>query len=1611
MTFYFQAPDLAEFPRRSYRRFTEEIIGNLFTEISPISSDFSPRFELSFIGPDGKPHWRFEDYAADSGYPTTPEQARKTNMTHAKRMMMEVWLRDIQTGEIRKSTAYMGDVPVITDRGTFVINGSERVVLGQLVRAPGIYFSNPTHITYKALMLAEQGAPITFELELDPTISSRASKAKCRVKLPKRAWVSAQTLLLAMGVDEAILEKRLKPLLEARRIEWKNITKTEALAVIGRSWKPDGGGGAGGGLVALQELTDKRKYSLGKLGRRRFNKKMGLDEESHQVTGMDLLNIFEYLLNLPNGMGQLDNPDSLENRHLRGVGETMTRAVRPALAQMVRSLKTRLEMNEDEEIGSPNDILDCRPFANAVMKYFSGNPLVQYLDQQNPLSELSHRRRITSFGPGGIDPNAAPTEMRDVHPSQIGRVCLVESPEGKNCGMVSYMATYCRIDEDGFMTVPYRRVINGFLTDEVVYLAPGDDKIYTLAPPDAKVANDRLVGPLVPARRGEKFFEVAPEEIDMIGITPQGFLSVGSALIPFLEHDDTGRALMGGGMMRQTLPLIKPERPRVGTGMERIVGRSSGHSLAAKRAGTVTSVTGKEIVITQPSGEKRYYPLIRYDRTNQNTILDQRPAVKVGQQIEAGQIIADGPGIDQGELALGRNLLVAFMPWRGYNFEDAIVVREGLVKDQKLTHIEIEKHSTNVYQTLRGPEILTPEMPNVAGKDLEHLDERGIAKIGSYVNPGDVLVSKLTPKEARALSAEEELLQAVFGKVAEEMADSSLRVPHGSGGRVIDIRIFTPETTPELKAGVICEIEVLIARLCPVEVGDKLAGRHGNKGIVSIIVPDCDMPYLPDGTPVDLCLNALGVPSRMNVGQVFDAQLGLYSQILNRYYRIHQFDESLTEDASFRLINEALKEARKMPGYEWLQANGKVQLFDGRTGEPFDRPVLVGRQYMLKLNQLVLHKVNARSGLGGPYAAVTQQPVGGKANHGGQRMGEMEVWAIQAYGAANILHEMMTIKADDIQGRHQAYADMVQGKEITAGGRTAAFDGLCCELRGLGMEVTLGKIVDDFEPVADRSCSKEQAPKTLEEEYQVMSVDKVEAADGSKILEIPAGDYVPQTKPLAAPIITSLTNGKNGSKPKIEISQEPLIDDIDESDAENAEDAGAAADGWTIRMPVNQQAPAFDATKSSTAIPSMPGSFAAAPAEGVTPPAEDKVKSMLDSFIEEQTKDVLAGLDLENLDLSNLDMFDSLEAQEALLAAFDAKDHNSDDEAADSNDAAAAPSWGLKSQPAKNQPVPNNLFVDQPAQPIKNEPVQQPMDGFGPLSMRINQRNPKNIEQEAPAMTEAPAPAPVQPEAEPTPVAQEEVVQPVETAPVVETPVVEAAPAPAPVVETPVVEAAPAPAPVATAPAFLPFPTAQASATPAPAPVSEPVAEPVSAPAPSIVPVVRAAAPVQQPAAPAVQPQAPVAPAAPVIQAVTPAPVIQPVTPAPVAQPVIQPVTAAPQAQAPTNESFEPSFEPTTEDEPDFGSILSMSILQTADATASQTQPASQSGLSALGNELTQTSAQPLVDFPSLTELKSLATELMSMNLVDTRVGVGAGNDEKFANSSSNHEETTKTSD
>ncbi len=1168
MSFYFQAPDLAEFPRRSYRRFLEETLGNLFSEISPVGSEYAGRFEITFVAPDGKVHWRFEDYAPDSGYPTSPEMARKTNMTHARRLLMDVYLRDNQTGELRKSTAYMTDVPVITDRGTFVINGSERVVLGQLVRAPGIYFSSSGPTSYKALMLAEMGAPIAFELELDPNMG-KTSRAKCRIKLPKRSWIAATTVLLAMGIDAQDIQRRLGPLLERNRIDFKKLSQSEALAVVGRGWKPDGGGGAGSGATALKELTDKRRYSLGKLGRRRLNAKLGLEGDGHQLTATDLMAAIEYILGLPLDMGHMDNIDSLENRHLRGVGETMTRAVRPALGQMTRSIRTRLELNEDEEIASPNDLLDTRPFANAISKYFTGNPLVQYLDQQNPLSELSHRRRITSFGPGGIDPAAAPVEMRDVHPSQIGRVCLVESPEGKNCGMVSYMATYCRIDDDGFMTVPYRRVENGIITDEVKFLGPGDDKRHTLAPPDTKVEGNKILGPMVAARRGENFMEVTPEEVDMIGIAPQGFISVGSGLIPFLEHDDANRALMGGGMMRQTLPLIRPERPRVGTGMERIVARSSGHSVIARRAGTVTKVTANEIVITQASGEARSYSLIRYDRTNQNTILDQRPSVKVGQQVEAGQIIADGPAIDNGELSLGRNLLIAFLSWNGYNFEDAIVVREGLVKDHKLSHIEIEKHSIGVHQTLRGPEILTPELPNVAGKDLEHLDDRGIAKIGSYVNPGDILVSKLSPKEAKALSAEEELLQAIFGKVAEEMGDTSLRVPHGSGGRVIDVRIFTPETTPELKAGIICEIEVLIARLCPLEVGDKLAGRHGNKGIVAIVVKDCDMPYLPDGTPVDLVLNPLGVPSRMNVGQVFDTQLGLYASILNRYYRIHQFDESIAPDASFRLVTDALKEVRKLPNYQWMGEDGKVKLYDGRTGEAFDRPVLVGRQYMLKLNQLVLHKINARSGLGGPYAAVTQQPVGGKANHGGQRMGEMEVWAIQAYGAANVLHEMMTIKADDIQGRHQSYADMVQGNEIQPGGRTAAFDGLCCEIRGLGMEVTLGKVVDTFEPMPlkgvaeDGESAKEKKDdgtptKTLEEHYQVSRVDKLEAGDGTKILEIPAGDYVPVTKPPAPPVITSITSGKHGGKPRIEMSQEPLFDDIDESQVPKAEEKPAS---------------------------------------------------------------------------------------------------------------------------------------------------------------------------------------------------------------------------------------------------------------------------------------------------------------------------------------------------------------------------------------------------------------------------------------------------------------------
>ncbi len=1144
MTFHFQPPDLAEFPRRSYRRFLEESIGNLFAEISPITSDFSRNFEMSFVNPDGKVNWRFEDYAADSGYPTSAEAARRSNMTYARRLFIDIWLRDTNTNELRKSTCYLADMPVITDRGTFVINGSERVVLGQLVRAPGIYFQNTGPLSYKALILAEQGAPVTIELNLDPG-SSKTSRAKCRVKLPKRGWVSATNLLLAMGIDWSTINKRLGRLLTGNRIEFKEINQNEALTIVGRAWKPDGSHGPSGGTASLKELTEKRRYSLGHLGRKRVNDKLGIDETSFQLNDSDLLTAIEYILGLPLGIGDCDNMDSLENRHLRGVGDLLTRAVRPALSQMSRSIRVRLELKDEAEFCAPTELIDSRPLVNAINKFFTANPLVQYLDQQNPLSELSHRRRITSFGPGGIDANSAPVEMRDVHPSQIGRVCLIESSEGKSCGIVTYLATYCRIDSDGFMTVPYRKVVNGYLTDEIKYLGPAEDKLYTLAPPDAEMSNGRLLGPLVTVRRGESFFQVEPEEVNLIAIAPQGFISVGSALIPFLEHDDANRALMGAGMMRQTLPLIRPERPRIGTGMEKAIARSSGHSVIARRNGTVTKVTGNEIVVAQASGESRIYPLVRYDRTNQSTILDQRPSVRTGDKIEAGQIIAEGPAIDGGELSLGRNLLVAFMPWEGFNFEDAIVIREGLVKDHKLSHIEIEKHSVSVFQTLRGPEILTPELPNVASKDLEHLDERGIAKIGSFVEPGDIVVAKLSPKEHRALNAEEELLQAIFGKVADEMSDSSLRIPHGSGGRVIGIRIFTQETTPELKPGVICEIEVLVARLCIIEPGDKLAGRHGNKGIVSLILPDEDMPFLPDGTPVDIILNPLGVPSRMNVGQVFDTQLGLYADILNRYYRIHQFDESQNVDASYNLVIEALKEVRALPGYEWLGSDGKAKLYDGRTGLAFDQPVLIGRQYMLKLNQLVLHKINARSGLGGPYAAVTQQPVGGKANHGGQRMGEMEVWAIQSYGAANVLHEMMTVKADDIDGRHQAYADLVQGRNISTGGRTAAFDGLCCEIRGLGFEVTLGKIVDTFDPIADKTCSVPNTD-TLEQQYMVSHVNKLIDDDGTKTLEIPAGDYVPASAPTMAPIMPPLMYGRTNNTNMSELLEGPIIDTMDD---------------------------------------------------------------------------------------------------------------------------------------------------------------------------------------------------------------------------------------------------------------------------------------------------------------------------------------------------------------------------------------------------------------------------------------------------------------------------------
>ncbi len=1099
-----EIPDLIELQVRSFAWFVEKGLRELFDEISPIRDFTGKVMELQFL-----------DY--EFGDPKYSElECRTRDLTFSRPLYVQVELTIKETGEIQRQRVYMGDYPWMTDLGTFIINGAERVVVSQLVRSPGVYYGRVEDPAsgrdlYTAKVIPNRGAWLEFETAARGDLLS--------VKVDRKRKIAATTLLRAVGYerDEEIQalfapvdDNPEHPYIASTLDKDPTSTIGEALIEVYKKLRP-GDPPTGDNARQLVEslFFNFRRYDLGRVGRYKFNKKldavaarMGIelpreDGENPQlgrtITKEDIAAIVGQLIVLNNGHGQPDDIDHLGNRRIRANGELIQNAFRIGLLRMERVVRERMTIQEVEK-ATPNALINIRPVVAAMKEFFGGSQLSQFMDQTNPLAELTSKRRLSALGPGGLSRERAGFDVRDVHHSHYGRICPIETPEGPNIGLIGSLATYGRINDYGFIETPYRRVkrtvawddpdllsytagadvatkqgevivargeqltaaaaaelkkqkaqafpIRPVVTDEIVYLAADEEEEHYVAQANTPLDDaGHFLTERVPCRYRDQFPEVAPDRIEYMDVSPKQVVSVATALIPFLEHDDANRALMGSNMQRQAVPLLEPEAPIVGTGMERRAALDSGQVVVARASGVVTSVTADRIKIDEDSGELREYPLAKFVRSNQGTCINQRPIVEVGQRVAAGEPIADSSSTDGGELALGRNILVAFMSFEGGNYEDAIVISDRLVREDLFTSIHIEKHEIESRDTKLGPEEITRDIPNVGEESLKDLDEDGIVYIGAEVQPGDILVGKITPKGETELTAEERLLRAIFGEKAREVKDSSLRLPHGERGKVVDVKIFTREAGDELLPGVNRLVRVSVAQKRKVSVGDKMAGRHGNKGVIAKVLPQEDMPFLPDGTPVDIILNPLGVPSRMNIGQILETHLGWALSVLGYKAATPVFDGA-TEDE----IRSALEAAG-------LPDDGKVELRDGRTGEPFDRRITVGQIYMLKLHHLVEDKIHARST--GPYSLITQQPLGGKAQFGGQRFGEMEVWALEAYGAANILQELLTVKSDDVMGRVQTYEAIVKGEEIQPPGVPESFKVLIKELQSLGLNVEI----------------------------------------------------------------------------------------------------------------------------------------------------------------------------------------------------------------------------------------------------------------------------------------------------------------------------------------------------------------------------------------------------------------------------------------------------------------------------------------------------------------------------------------------------------------------------
>ena len=1211
-----EMPDLIEVQKNSYERFLKEDLREVLNDVSPIY-DFNGNLKLEFV-----------DYSLDKTPKYSLEECRERDMTYATALKVLVRLTNNETGEVKESEVFMGDFPLMTEHGTFIINGGERVIVSQLVRSPGVYYRESIDKAGKHLfdtqVIPSRGAWLEYEIDSNDVIWVRVDRAR---KLPVTSLLRA----LGYGSDEQIRQllgndEKLEATMQrdggddgTRRTRGGNEVKSKesGLMDIYRRLRP----GEVGTVDSAEKLLhatffDPKRYDMMRVGRYKYNKKLaiaarirghvvdqdiidpttgeviiaageripaaktdllakkiqdagvndiylrledrvvrvignnfadaaawlseeeiekaGINEMVHLPTLKQLLETAEqegmdelakirllhenlsalmpkhiliddivasisYLLNLPYGVGLTDDIDHLGNRRLRSVGELLQNQIRIGLARLERVVRERMSVQNQSEV-KPQELINIRPVSAAIKEFFGSSQLSQFMDQTNPLAELTHKRRLSALGPGGLNRDRASFEVRDVHYSHYARICPIETPEGPNIGLIGSLATYARINEYGFIEAPYRLIDHSGektrVLDEIVYLAADEEDGCYIAQakeplnPDGTFVNDRIT-----ARVRADVQSVEPSRVDYIDVSPRQVISVATAMIPFLDHDDANRALMGSNMQRQAVPLLRPEAAYVATGIEYKAGKDSGVCLRAREDGYVKKVSSDQIVIEDELHETHAYKLIKFARSNQSTCINQRPIVSAGEKVLKGDVIADGPSTDHGEIALGRNILIGFMTWEGYNYEDAVLLSEELVRNDVFTSIHLEKYECEARDTKLGAEEITRDLPNVGDDALRDLDAEGIIRVGAEVHPGDILVGKVTPKGETELTAEERLLRAIFGEKAREVRDTSLKVPHGEEGIIVDVKVFDRKDHAELAPGVNRMVRVYIAQKRKISVGDKMAGRHGNKGVVSRVLRQEDMPFLPDGTPLQIVLNPLGVPSRMNLGQVLEMHLGMAAKALGWRVATPDFD-----GASFEQIQNALEAGGK-------RRDGKTILYDGRTGDQFDNPVTVGYMYYLKLHHLVDDKMHARST--GPYSLVTQQPLGGKAQFGGQRFGEMEVWALEAYGAANTLQEILTVKSDDIVGRVKAYEAIVKGKNIPTPGVPESFKVLIKELESLCLDVKaldsdhneiVIKELEDEEEGFDRSQSEES-----EDERAALPTDGKEA-DADDVEEEEAGD-------------------------------------------------------------------------------------------------------------------------------------------------------------------------------------------------------------------------------------------------------------------------------------------------------------------------------------------------------------------------------------------------------------------------------------------------------------------------------------------------------------------------